>query len=279
MENYSEQKQRFNKIAEFITSVDVEKRLCLLPYSEFLKKYSNHSKEEKLLLLYEFEELYETGMISTEYLSNEWSKIDFGRFVYSMIETIENTLQLKDRMKFTLKTREKFESIIKSDNSIEEKIISMSNLIKNYIQFYGTKQFCNDVLFNDIESELNYLKEIQKQQLLANNRANQKTIVEETSDSKSDNPHHRIFPDGKCWLLFEHWRNDVKARTQLAEFSFIYWQMFYDGLIYENVKPTEFRNWLYKNFNIELDELKQLSNCNGGNKYSRYQTAKLLFQC
>jgi hypothetical protein len=93
------------------------------------------------------------------------------------------------------------------------------------------------------------------------------------------NPHSRIFPNGKCWQLFEHWRNDVKERTKLAEFSFIFWQMQKDGLICENIKPTEFRNWLQKTFDIELDQLKQLTISDGGNKYSRYQTAKLLYQC
>lgn len=103
--------------------------------------------------------------------------------------------------------------------------------------------------------------------------------IETVKSFEPENPFPRIFPNGKCWQLFEHWRNEVKGRTQLAELSFIYRQMQKDGLIHEYIKPTEFREWLLKTFDIELEPLKQLSNCNGGNKYSRYQTAKLLFQC
>lgn len=105
------------------------------------------------------------------------------------------------------------------------------------------------------------------------------TSLEPEPPGTIENPHPRIFPNGKCWQLFEHWRNEVKERTQLAEFSFIFWQMQKDGLIHENIKPTEFRNWMLKTFSINLEPLKQLTVCNGGNKYSRYQSAKLLFKC
>jgi hypothetical protein len=99
------------------------------------------------------------------------------------------------------------------------------------------------------------------------------------NDKEPENPHPRIFLNYKCWQLFEYWRNEVKERTQLAEFSFIFWQMQKDSLIYEDVKPTEFRNWMLKTFSIDLEPLKQLTVCKGGNKYSRYQSAKLLFKC
>lgn len=92
-----------------------------------------------------------------------------------------------------------------------------------------------------------------------------------------DNPHPRIFTDLKHFKLFEHWHNGIK-RNQLAEYSFIYWQMVKDGLIYESVRPTEFINWLNSNYEVALAELKQYDNCKGGGKLSRYQTAKLLFQ-
>jgi hypothetical protein len=114
------------------------------------------------------------------------------------------------------------------------------------------------------------------------NRINKKvgTTDSTLNNQKSEeNPYPRIFVNYKSWQLFEHWRDDVKERTQLAEFSFIFWQMQNDGLIYQEIKPTEFRNWLLSSFEIELDELKQLRICDGGNKYSRYQTAKLLFKC
>ena len=279
MTDLAELKQRHTKISEFITSLDDEGRLCLLPYPDFLEKYFEYSEQEKILLLYEFDELFETGRISEEYLLIEWHKIKFGNFITSMIRTLENLNINKHRLKFIVETRGKFTNAISSNIPIGEKIITLAELVKNYKQYSGTSHFDNDDLLNDIESELNYLKELQAQQLVSNNKDNQKLIVDESLTSKSENPQTRIFPNGKCWQLFEHWRNEVKERTQLAEFSFIYWQMQKDGLIHEYIKPAEYRKWLLKTFDIDLDELKQLDNCKGGNKYSRYQTAKLLYQC
>jgi hypothetical protein len=103
--------------------------------------------------------------------------------------------------------------------------------------------------------------------------------IQKEIHSVTSNPHPRIFLNENGWQLFDYWRKNVKVRTQLVEFSFIFWQMQKDGLIYENIKPTEFRNWLLKTFGIELEQLKQLTISEGGNKYLRYQTAKLLYQC
>lgn len=155
---------------------------------------------------------------------------------------------------------------------------------------HNLKRICKKETFEQIEltqnKKIKYLKDIKER-----NKFDDIEIEKSEHENKqvdniqkeilpvASNPHPRIFLNGKCWQMFEHWRNDVKERTKLAEFSFIYWQMQKDGLIYENIKPTEFRSWLLKSFDIELEPLKQLSNCNGGNKYSRYQTAKLLFQC
>lgn len=103
------------------------------------------------------------------------------------------------------------------------------------------------------------------------------SISDNYKDDNEINPYPRIFPKPKHFELFEHWHNAV-IENELAEYSFIYRQMIMDEFIYDDIKPTEFINWLNNTYGIALDELKQYNNCKGGGKITRYQTAKLLFK-
>lgn len=106
---------------------------------------------------------------------------------------------------------------------------------------------------------------------------NELYINNKPKNNKDENPYPRIFPALKHFELFEYWHNAVQE-NELAEYSFIYRQMIMDGFIYEDIKPTEFINWLNNTYEIALDELKQYNNCKGGGKIPRYQTTKLLFK-
>lgn len=143
---------------------------------------------------------------------------------------------------------------------VEEKcpILKMNGLLKLSDQIEEIVIHLNTLLGKDQESEDQDKPEI--------------NVV------KNINQRSFIFTEPKHFELFEHWRGEIKKNV-LAEYSFIYWQMVKDGYIYENVRPTEFINWLNKNYEIALHELKQYDNCKGGGKISRYRTAKLLFQC
>lgn len=274
MESLEAIKKENKIIADFIVSTDGEGRLCLLSYNDFLKKYFSNSKEEKILLLYEFEELLETGKLSPEYLSKEWRKIDFGRFIHSMNKTVRNIIILEERTKLVVEVRGKLSSTLSSNIPIHEKILSLSKLKKNYIQFYGKKHFDDDdVLFDDIESELDLLKEIQTQQLLIND-----TGTRNNKTDSNNNWHPRIFKEQKHFQLFEHLHKQG-TKYELAEYSFIYWSMYKDRFIDNGVKPTEFINWLNENYEVTLLELMQLHRVKGSNRPQKYQTAKLLFKC
>lgn len=278
MTDLAELKQRHSKIAQFITSSDKEGRLCLLPYPDFLEKYSIHSNEEKILLLYEFDELLETGEISTEYLLKEWKKIKFGSFISSMTKSIENRYFSESRLRFTSEVQGKLTSTINSNISIGEKIITLSNLKKNYIRYYGTKQFDHDVLFNNIEIELNHLKEIQTQELLTFKKEYQIKIDEESQGSESENLHPRIFPNGKCWQLFEYWKENAKNENIKADLCFIYWQMKADKLMYD-ITPKQFTEWLLNKLQFDFEGYwKQLDRVKTTNRNRLYSMAKLQFQ-
>lgn len=116
--------------------------------------------------------------------------------------------------------------------------------------------------------------------VLKNEMEKKETESQQAPDVKEqpENPHPRIFKESIHFQLFDYLRRNID-KNQLAEFSFIYWQMIKDGFIYEGVKPTEYINWLSVTYQIDLIELKQYHNCNTGNKLTLYQTAKRLFQC
>jgi hypothetical protein len=104
-------------------------------------------------------------------------------------------------------------------------------------------------------------------------------LEDENTDVNSDkNAYPRIFTSSQSFKLFEYLHKQVSERTQLAEYSFIYRSMVKDGYIHENVRSTEFIDFLSKNYQVVLTEIKQYHNCNGGNKISKYTTAKLLFK-
>ena len=93
-----------------------------------------------------------------------------------------------------------------------------------------------------------------------------------------ENPHSRIFTSAKAFSLFEHWHNEISETSKLAEYSFIYRAMIMDGFIHKNVRPTEYIDFLDKNYERTLSEIKTYDLCKGGNKRSRYSAGKRLFK-
>jgi hypothetical protein len=284
MDRLEEVKKANKNIADFIVNVDGGGKICLLPYNEFLKKYFGFKEEEKTRLLVEFEELLETGKVSPDYLLKEWKKIDFGRFIGSMIKTIENTFILEGRMKFTIEIRNKYQTTINSNISLNEKIISLSNLVKNYIQFYGTKQFDDDVLFNDIESELNHLKEVQTQKMLTKDVQVAHVTKKELSEFEPKNPYPEMFQKIESWELFKHYISEANQSEIIREAGFIYRMMREQEkppLIHNHIKPGMFRNW----FNSHLEELnaeylsetKTWDYCIANHREKRYNRLKNRF--
>ena len=118
----------------------------------------------------------------------------------------------------------------------------------------------------------------QKMELLNKSKSDSNSNENINIQDERKNPYPQIFINFKTYELFKHWQNQVSERTQLAEYSFIYWAMLKDGFIYKNIKSKDFIEFLNDKFEIALSELKQYNNCKGGGKESKYSTAKLLFK-
>lgn len=165
-------------------------------------------------------------------------------------------------------------------NELNE-IIELSKVFRTLIneKFTGLeKEFAQRL--QRFEKETERKKEIAEIKLKQPAHVNQQSESETNKQNEtSENPHPRIFKESKHFQLFDYLRANIKKRFQLAELSFIYWQMVKDGFIYEGVKSIEYIKWLSETYEIELDQIKQLHTCNTGSKLQNYQTAKLHFQC
>jgi len=156
----------------------------------------------------------------------------------------EKNLNEKD---FALNEKKRIEGII------EQIKILGGDLFKNYNRCKTYQQAINYI---------NYLT----------NSIKEERITEER------NPHPRIFTNAKGWKIFERYREQIPTRTQLVEYSFIYWAMVEDGFIYSPLRPTEFINFIEVNFGVILTELKQYENSKQGGKIPKYNAIKEVFQ-
>lgn len=79
---------------------------------------------------------------------------------------------------------------------------------------------------------------------------------EKPTDNKNSNPHARYFNSAFSFKLFEKLINEInnQTKTKLVDCSFIYRQMQKDNYINEYVGEKEFRDFLDKNYKIELTE-------------------------
>jgi hypothetical protein len=91
---------------------------------------------------------------------------------------------------------------------------------------------------------------------------------------ENKNFHPRIFACLNAFKLFNCFKEEVREKCKLADYSFIYRQMQEDNLIYPYVGVAEYRNFLYEEFDIDIDKIKQLSGCSTANKKSIYSKLK-----
>jgi hypothetical protein len=160
--NLYEIKQKYGKIADFISDVDNNKKLVLLPYSEFLKKYNSLKETEQYKFLNELERCIKYGKISNKYIFDEWNKDELQRFVVSQIESIEKTVELEDNLNFKIKINKELQNARNSNLSISEKIVSITKIKMDYLSCVGKVMIEDDDLLFDIENELEYLRTAEK---------------------------------------------------------------------------------------------------------------------
>lgn len=88
------------------------------------------------------------------------------------------------------------------------------------------------------------------------------------------NPYPRIFNNAMSFELFQYLHNNlIRKRTQLADYSFIFRFMQKDGYIDEHTAESEFRDFLFREYEIEIDKLKLIGYCETQSKMNLYSTA------
>ena len=76
----------------------------------------------------------------------------------------------------------------------------------------------------------------------------------EKENSKYTQDWQRIFKDMKAYKIFEYLQDNlVTEKNQSADYTFIFRQMQRDEYIYDDIKEKSFRDYLSRNFEIELD--------------------------
>ena len=105
----------------------------------------------------------------------------------------------------------------------------------------------------------------------------EKTKIESNSNSSPKNPFPRIFKNGEAFILFDNLKDSLcnDDRTLLADFSFVFRIMHKEKYIYDYIQESEFRNFLSKEYQIEIDKLKTLDNCSTQKKIDLYNLVKL----
>ena len=98
----------------------------------------------------------------------------------------------------------------------------------------------------------------------------------DTTDLPNRNPYPRIFIDRKSFYFFENLKDSLcqVKRTELADNSYVFRKMQADGLIHPKVSESEFREFLFLNYEINLGKLKILEYCSTSNKDKIYNLTK-----
>ncbi len=109
-------------LAGFITSADSDKKLELLPYNDFLKKYNQLTERGQIAFLFELKKIISNGAISKTYLLKEWKDINLKSLVNSQLDSINRINDLETEMQIDEKSETKktisenyFPEIFKND--------------------------------------------------------------------------------------------------------------------------------------------------------------------
>ena len=100
------------------------------------------------------------------------------------------------------------------------------------------------------------------------------TYQEDKGKEQELNPFPRIFINTNAYKLFEGFREHIREKYHLADYSFIYRKMQQERLIYEAIGDSEFTRFLFDEYKVELEKTKQLNNCSTSFKLKTYQSLK-----
>ncbi len=86
----------------------------------------------------------------------------------------------------------------------------------------------------------------------------------------------RIFKENNAFDFFLKLKENlcINSRTNLADYSFVFRRLQKDDLIYNDINEKTFREFLFDEYEINLDKLKILEYCTTNNKESLYNLLK-----
>ncbi|WP_289645040.1 hypothetical protein [Maribacter aestuarii] len=98
----------------------------------------------------------------------------------------------------------------------------------------------------------------------------------ETKVISKTNPFPRIFKDYNSYVLFDNLKDNIctTQRTELADYSFVFRILQRDKYLYENVQEREFREFIFSNYQVNLEKLKTLNNCSPQKKIDLYNLTR-----
>jgi len=236
--NYIRDLRNRNEIlARFITSTDTDKKLELLPYSDFLKRYNQLTEREQIAFLSELKRIISNGAISKAYLLKEWQRFNLKAFVNSEFDSINRIDNLENEMHIYKDIERKIKSNLPV-NEIKEHLLEFKyNILGN-----KDKSELSEVnlrVFNFIDNQIKYL-----------NEASSQNVLSAEKNEIPNNPHPFIFPKVEHWQVFKQWKEETVHPK--ADLVFIYWQMKEDGMMNE-ITPTQYINWLFKHLQFDLE--------------------------
>jgi hypothetical protein len=85
------------------------------------------------------------------------------------------------------------------------------------------------------------------------------------------NKYDRVFKNDYSYILFTELINNAKTKN---DYSFIFRVMVKDELIYEDIKHIEYINILSKDFDVNIEKILTLGNCETSKKHDLYQLLK-----
>ena len=261
--------QPYNNALESSSSVNEKTNIIMSTPSEnsalksFTQELCNVSELEK----YPFSELY------------PWY---FYEFTSNLKEEIINNLTSLNEKQFHVYLEYVKDKITEAyvydpDECIIDRWLKEYELDEKDFPFYSNEKICKLLSsFNDVSLSKDEASKVRSIQLqfhwysvyleynkiisfildLSNKKISENTISKESENS---NAYPRIFKDAIAFTIFKNLLKEFgDTRENLANFSFVYHKMKYDGLIYYDLLDKTFTDLLL-DFDINIDRIKPLS--------------------
>lgn len=154
--------------------------------------------------------------------------------------------------------KEKIERILDSEdeyNEVDHVECALTNAQKAGEEFIVWTIFYSEL--EDLLEEINESMIVDQKDELHENAIKETSVKKEPLEIENSQYIHdwqRIFKDLKAFKIFEYLQDNlVTEKNQLADYTFIFRQMQRDEYIYDDIKEKVFRDFLGRNFDIEID--------------------------